>query len=320
MPAITDSQWGRGNWTDYADNWRELDAEYLQSRVVSRFHSPADRDAVLGGSPAVGTVVYDETSDRLQWRSKLGAWVPLTPMPVNMVATADTTSSVALAHNLASGKGVNFTPTNIQITGPLNVLNGVVVVDTPGISIKTGATTATLSTDATSVVSNTPFKLPSMVLTGTGVVVDATGQEIRAGTATVTLVAAQNISLSGTLTGGVLNGTSGTIGGAALAANQVSASAGFIAQSGFLSGDGTKALLQSRNPSGGALRQGRIEITDRVGVFGAGTDLNSDTAVRNKLISWYDSGNTLRGNYAVSVYSATDPGAANFPEGSIWFS
>lgn len=320
MPPITDTQWGRANWTDYVDNWRELDAEYLQARTVSRFHSATDRDAALGVSPPSGSVVYNETTDRLELRSKLGAWVPLTPLPINMVATADTTSSVAIGHSLASGKGVNFTPANIQITGPLNVLNGVVVVDSPGISIKTGATTATLSTDATSVVSDTPFKLPKLTITGTGVVVDATGQEIRAGTATVTQVAAQNISLSGTLTGGVLNGTSGTIGGAVLATNQVTASAGFIAQSGFLSGDGTKAMLQSKNPSGGALRLGRIELTDRVAVFGAGTDLNSPTAVRNTVVQWFDSGNTLRGDYAVSIYSATDPGAANFPNGTIWFS
>jgi hypothetical protein len=312
---IADTQWGIADWTDYENNWRAGDADYLQSRAIARFHTAADRTAALGSGP-VGMVTYNETTDRIEWRSKLGPWVPITPMPLYMVATQDTSAAVSLAHVSAAGKGVTFTPTDIRITGPLNVLTDVVEVTTVGISIKTGARKATLSTDATHVVGDTPFKLPSMVLTGTGTVIDATGKTIVAGTVTSTLLSTQNMNLSGTLSGGIINGASGTIGGVKLGitANVAEAPAGFLSQGATFVGDGSKGIL------GYTAKQGKVHVDDRVGLLGLGVDLNADMAVRNKAIAWYDITNALKGYYAVSVYSATDPGAANFPEGTIWFS
>jgi hypothetical protein len=312
---IPDLQWGAGNWVDYENNWREKDAEWLQARSILRFQTAAARDTALGAG-AAGQVVYNDAVDRLELRSKAGPWVRLTPMPANLVATADSAAAVSLAHQAAGGKGISFTPDDIRVTGPFDVLAGTFKVATTGVTIKTGATIAVLTTDDTSLVSDKPLKTPSLTLTGTGVVLDATGKEIRAGTLTVSQVAASNINMSGTLTGGVISGASGTLGGVkvGVVANQVEASAGLLSQGALFRGDGAKAITEFPG------KTGRVEVSERVGLFGDVVDLNTDMAVRNKAISWYDSTGTLRGNYAISVYSTTDPGATNFPEGTIWFS
>lgn len=322
VEPITDVQWGKANWTDFENNWREIDAEYLQARSVLRFQNAAARDASLGAGSA-GMVAYNDEFDRLEWRSKAGGWKPVLPMPNNLAVPQDTAGVVSFAHGLAAGKGIQFTPADIKVTGPLDVLAGLAKIDATGLTLKVGAATALLSTDADNLVSSVPLKVPSLVLTGAGTVLDATGKTIAVGTLNATALNATNLGLSGTLTGGVINGTSGTIGGVVFGTNAANAPTGFYSGTGggvgVFHNDATKALIQSRSaPS--TFRAGRIEVDDNVGLFGTLINLNADTAVRNKTIKWYDAGNTQRGQYAVSIYSAADPGAANFPEGSIWFS
>lgn len=323
---ITDLQWGKADWTDYENNWREKDAEYLQSRVILRYQDATARDASLGAGVG-GMVVYNDALDRLEWRSKLGGWKGVVSMPANLAVPTDSAAVVHFAHNLAAGKGIQFTPTDIKVTGPLDVLSGVVKVDTPGLSIKVGAATALLSTDATDLVSSLPLKVPSLSLTGAGTVISAPTKTIEIGTLAATAITATNIGMTGTLTGGVINGTSGAIGGVVLGgaagANVVSAPSGVYTGTGgvgYLVADATKAILGARVLPAGTLKAGRVEVDDNVGLYGTLVNLNADMAVRNKSLLWYDSGNVFRANYACSVYSATDPGATNFPEGTIWFS
>ena len=316
---VTDLQWGIANWTDYEHNWREKDAEYLQARTIPRFHGPTDRDAAR--TPSVGMVVYNETTDRLEWRSKTNTWWPIHPMPLNMaVGLQDTAAGVVFAHAGATGKGIQFTPTEVKSTLIFDVLTGTFRVTDAGATLKSsGMTTVALTTDATSFVIDKPVKAPSLTLTGTGTVIDATGKTVVVGTLTSTLVTATNINLSGTLSGGVINGTSGTIGGVKLGitANQAEAPAGFVTQGAKFAGDGSRGVLNFPGLNGQVM-------VDRNVTLVTGTDgkieLLADVAVRNKAVSWYDSANVLRGNFALSVYSATDPGVANYPEGTIWFS
>ena len=320
---ITDPQWGKADWVDYEHNWREADAEFLQARSILRFQDAAAVTTALGAAPP-GAVVYNDALDRLELRSKTATWKGLTPLPVNLKVDTDSTAAVALSPGSGTGKGITITPADIKVTGPLDVLTGVVKINTTGLDLKVGAATARLSTDATHLVSDKALKVPSLVLTdpGTGTVVDATGKTIVVGTLTATAVTATNIGLTGTLTGGVLNGTSGTIGGVGLNTNAVSAPSGLFANGGvgIFTADTSKALMYARTMPAATPKLGKVEVDDNVGLTGTLINLNSDTAVRNKTIGWYDATNVFKGFYAVSVYSATDPGATNFPEGTIWFS
>ena len=322
---IADLQWGKVNWNDYEHNWREKDAEFLQSRTILRFHNDTERNAGVP-SGSWGSVVYNEASDKLEWRKKAGgtgAWEQILPMPQFLAVPTDTAASVVLAHSGASSKGIAFNPADVKVTHDLDVL-GVLKVAAAGVTVKTGGATAAITTDATDLVSSVPLKVPSLTLTGTGTVLSAPGKTIAVGTVTADQVSAASLSLSGTLTGGIINGTAGTIGGVALNTNAAAAPSGFYAGTGggvgLYTSDATKAVIQSRSGPG-TFRAGKIEVDDNVGLFGTLVNLNSDMAVRNKTIKYYDAGNTVRGlGYAVSVYSATDPGVANFPEGAIWFS
>ena len=332
---ITDLQWGIADWDDYVDNWRDKDASYLQARGIARFHSKTDRNAALGTPAPTGAVAYNETTDMLEWQSKNHSagtasppdgWLSLVPMPLYMAKTSDSTTSVGLAHSGAGGKGINWTPTEVQVTNTLNVMNNVLRTDATGVSIKTGSKTAKLTTDTANLISDTPLSLPSLTLTGTGTVLNAAGKTVAVGTLNADTAVIPSITMSGTLSGnGIVNGGRGTIGGVklgvlatdtptGLGANIAEAPAGFVSQSAKWAGDGTKGLLTFTG------KAGQVQVDDRVGLSGAGIDLNTDTSVRNRVINWFDNANTQRGQYAVSVYSATDPGAINFPDGTIWIS
>jgi len=324
---ITDPQWGKADWADYENNWREADAEFLQARTILRFQTDTARNDALGAAPP-GTVVYNDATDRLELRSKTATWKGVVPLPVNLKVDADSTTEVKFSHLSGTGKGITFTPTDIKIPLPLDVHDGVVKIGPAGLDLKVGTATARLSTDATDLVSDKALKAPAISLTGADgtVVINATGKTINVGTLAAATVTATNVTLGagGTLTSPTINGTSATIGGVGISANAVSAPSGFNANGGigFFSADASKATVQARNAAlpGGTLRPGKIEVDDNVGLTGTLINLNSDTAVRNKTIGWYDSTSTFKGYYAVSVYSATDPGATNFPEGTIWFS
>src|SRR6185503_10432504 len=125
-----------------------------------------------------------------------------------------------------------------------------------------------------------------------------------------------NISMSGTLSGGVLNGSSGTIGGVALASNKVTASAGFDSQSGSFYGDGSSALMRHTNRTGPYL-----QVDTGGGRFAGGGQFDFHTNVRmlnNTYPIYYYAGNGAAVNIAPSFYSGGDPGAGNFPDGTIW--
>ena len=321
-PIPTEAPFGRADWQDYKNNWREVDAEWIQGRAILRYEDAARRDSSLpGASP--GQVVYNQTTDALELRSKLGTWLSYRALPQNLKTVTDTASLVKISHAQSGDKGLTFGTTNISTDMPLSVM-GVLTADGTGVLIKTGAKTAKLTTDADSLVSDSPITAPSIELIGgTNPVLDATGKEVKVGTLTATQVSATSIGLSGTLTGGVLNGASGTIGGVALASSIASASGGFISQGAFLSGTPTAAYLRRRDPADGSVGGASVVVTDTYVQNIGGPDIYLDGQLRFRTganMYWYDSGGTHRGYVPAVIYSATDPGAANFPNGSIWFS
>ena len=319
---IPDQQFGIANWQDYINNWREVDAEYLQARTIARFANTGTRDTAIP-APSPGQFVYDQNLDILEMRSKTNAWVPYRALPQNLAVPTDDGTSVILAHSTASGKGLVLGASTVGITGNLNVLNGLHTVDPTGMTIKSGSRVAKLSTDTANLISDTPLSVPSIALSGTGTVISAAGKTVAVGTLTADSATITNISMSGTLTGGVLNGTSGVIGGvniagntsASFASNRVTASDGLLANGGRFTGNGSSALMSANG--GGPY----LQVDGGGGRYAGGGQFDFQNTVRllnGNVLVYYNSNNSVAVNVAPSLYSAGDPGAGNFPEGTIW--
>ena len=190
MP-VTDVQWGKSTWVNYVDNWTDVYADYVQRKGISRFHTAAERDAALP-SPYPGEVCYNLASDRLELRSNAGAWLRMSFLPLNLTSWQDDVTGVAMGHNLSGNKGVIFGPTDVKVTLPLNVLNGVTYVDSTGLNMKTGVTTVKITTDGVGLALDKPVTAPTFVPTA-ALAIDAVGKEIK-----------------GNFTGGSIAGSTGT--------------------------------------------------------------------------------------------------------------
>ena len=330
VEPIVDLQWGKADWQDYVNNWREKDAEYLQSRVLLRYRTGALRDSDWP-TPSLGQMVYNEASlevspgvfvDRPEMYSKQhNAWVPLL-MLANITSTKDDSAGVALSHRLGGGKGVIIEPTRTQFDNPVWIMGGVLGVDATGVSVKTGGKTAKLTTSATDLVSDSPLTVPT--LTAASVV--ATGTLSAPTISGVTTLTTANINMSGTLTGGVLSGSSGTIGGVQMGtagahgAGGVRADAqGFHAQFGAFYGDGAGAFLRQRNSSSGAYGAAYVNVTGTEITLNA-TYIHAHGSLRcmsGRSMVYHNPANTVAWNGGPVIYGG-DPGVGNVPEGTVW--
>ena len=306
MPVTLPAPYGKANWTNYEDFWREQDAEWIQDRLILRVLLTSDI-AALGLTK--GGVVYDEQDDALKWRSKTDVggnpnWRKIVPIP-DSITVAETASTTALTYK-TSNQGITYSATEIAVTASkFSVLTDKVVADATGLAIKVGAKTAKLATDATSLTSDSPVSAPSFSATGalTAASVTLTG----------TLTSA-NIAMSGTLTGGVVNGSSGTIGGVAHASNKLTASSGMDSSSGSFYGDANGAIVRHSNRTGPYFQAQSAKI-----VAGGTGDFEVNNQI--KLMTNMGIIHNTSGRYiAPSFYSASDPGVGNFPEGTIWIS
>lgn len=195
---------GKATWTDGVDNWRKADGDWIQERLILRYPSSSRPTG-----PTAGTPIYNPTTDRLEYYSSAGRWVSvlaaegLTAYPVTSPTVND---NVTLGHSSVEGQGLVFTPTKVVSTQPFHTNAGEVVLDSTGITVKTGTKTAKLTTDATSLVSDSPISAPSAILnslsiadsltlTGTPGLLTAKGAQING-----------NVSVTGTL--GVTGATS----------------------------------------------------------------------------------------------------------------
>lgn len=338
---ITDLQYGKPDWADFVNNWREKDAEWLRDRSIMRFATTASRDtAVSGASP--GTFVYraDAESGAGGWEAKrqTGGFFSFRPLPVNLATSVDTTSSVVLAHGLASGKGINFTPTTVLVNADnFNLHAGVLTSDATGINIKTGTKTAKLTTNTTSLLVDSPLSVPSIALTGAGTVLTAPAKTVAVGTLTADVGTITNITMSGTLTGGILNGTRALINGVNIGwdpgltvpaawANGLSASAGLLSQAGYFYGDGSSAIMRQRTPTTGALSAQYIQVQAADIIIGPTNAPGSVfhypylRIMQGRGVPWHNAAGTHVAWIAPTIYSGSDPGAANYPDGTIWVS
>jgi hypothetical protein len=323
---LPDLQWGKGTWQDYISNWRTRDTNWMQERLILRYQTTALRGTAYP-SPSAGQVTYnDETKSLEMWRAApTSAWVRAL-MFQYLTSNKDDSAGVNLAHTGAAGKGVQLTPTSVLIDAPTtNFLNGVHVVDATGITVKVGTKTAKLSTDASNLVSDSPIKAPSGIIDAI-----TTSGAISAGSISAASATLTNIGMSGTLSGGIVNGASGLIGGVrlggagVLANNAIADSGGFVSQQGYFYGTSNSGVVRQRNPSTGALGTAYLEAQAADLQIKATTgNIWMDGTTRfmgGRSVPWHNAAGTHVAYCGPVIYSGGDPGAGNFPDGTIWFS
>jgi len=326
VEPIPDLQWGKGSWQDYISNWRTRDTNWMQERLILRYQTAALRTTAFP-SPGAGQVTYnDETKSLEMWRAApTSAWVR-SLMFQYLTSNKDDSAGVNISHTGAAGKGIQLTPTSLLVDATTtNFLNGLHVIDATGMTIKVGTKTAKLSTDAANLISDSPISAPSLVSTGG---VTATGA-ISAGSISAASATLTNIGMSGTLSGGVLNGSAGTIGGVklggagVLANNATADSGGFASQQGYFYGTSNSAVVRQR-AANGTLGVAYLEAAQNdVNVKATGGNIYMDGLTRfmgGRSVPWHNAAGTHVAYCGPVIYSGSDPGAGNFPDGTIWFS
>lgn len=320
LPSGTD--YGRADWQNYNDYWREQDAEWLQDRLITRYSTANARlSAIPNAKP--GQVTYNAATDRLEVFSA----AKLNWLGVNAflwLNSVDDQAGVTFSHRDALGRGITLRQSEIFFDLPVNN-NNVLKVNYPpssSVVLQTGTAKATITTDAASLLCDIPLSFPSLTLTGAGPTVLSTGNKnINLGTGTLS---AANVAMTGTLSGnGTVNGGKGTIGGVKLGivANQAEGSAGFVSQGGLFTGDTDAAIIKPKSGTN------KIEVfsntQDSGMIFTGGTTtfrnyLEVDHSAGVKNSPWILPTKATGAWLAPVIFSSTALNAADYPVGTIW--
>ncbi len=304
---------GAHNWQDYTDYWREGDAEWLQARSILRVTAPGDLNALP--TPGVGQVVHvkDVTAvrkDVLYMYASQGAgpttpgWVPYAPLPKNLFATEDSVDRVTMGHhpnNVANVvPALAFSPTGLDVMTDFRVRTSVLRVTASDVQIKTGATAAALTTDATSLVSNVTIKAPGFISSGP---ISAPSQSVTVGSVTAGTISST----------GAINTVSISASGAISAAS-LSAAGGLTVGSAKYEGNASGAVIKGANFAAGKTQM--LVYTDYVQIIDGTTYMDNQLAIRqNRAINFYNAAGTHIGYGGPVIYSSSDPGG---PNGTIW--
>lgn len=301
LPAIDTP----ADWTDNTDNWRAVDAEYLQARSVLRFSTEPVRNAALGPStatplPEAGQVNYVASLDSLTYSGTGGKWRKVTSL-VNLTVS-DTLASVGLRLATDGTDSLVIESGKVSL-GPGQVLQ----VTGSQVLIKTGAATAALTTTASNLVSSLPLTIPGGALGA----VSTTGIT-NSGTLTTA-----SLSSVGDLSGGTLHITTSSALGLTATVGTLNAST-TVAVTGPLSATGN-AHLANLLVSGSTLSNyGHASANLSLADSGVST-LTGDAIILNPTSLIPVRYRTAAGpTFALVVVSDTDPGVANFPEGTFW--
>lgn len=293
MPAIIPPDgYGRVTWTDIEDNWRQVDAFWLQDRSVIRYASAAARSSDIP-VPQAGTVTYLADDGSFQGRTPTGwaRFVASTNLRVSDAGTSPTTQAQLSNANgvggivlLQSGE-VRIVSTHAQA---LNV-GGKVWIDNSsnagdnGLWISTGGAAARLRTSAAGLDVNRPVLAP--------------------GVNTPQLVSTGTLSVSGTSTLAGVNATS--VGATSVSADTVT-SAILNATTATVTGSVTTGLV--RAPSSGA---GQVALGSGATLSGGAVLLHGTSSVRLRR------GSSLEVDIAGIVASSSAP-SGNYPDGTLW--
>ena len=150
--------YGTATWQDFNNNWRKKDADFLQSRSVLRYDTTAARDAITP-APAAGTTIYNFQTDRIEYRTKTATWNAL--YHVNGLVIEPVSADHRVRHP-SNASGLLFTPTQMVAQVPLVTAGNELKFEASGLTISTGDKDAKLTTDTTSLLSDTAIVAPSV--------------------------------------------------------------------------------------------------------------------------------------------------------------
>lgn len=292
-------------WTDNTDNWRSQDADFLQRRSILRFTTSSAKITALGPSlsipsPTAGQAVFVSQTDSLEYIDSSGTWRKVNAFKN---ATFDDTST-GFGMRLSSDAS---NPLLLEAGKVVLGANRGLVVTGSSVQVKTGTATATLTTNSTSLLFDTPISVPSASLGSA----TATGLDVGAG-----LVSSGSLLVYGQATLGSL--TSGATALGVTSATSVTAT-NLTATTLLTAATGRMGQLEvsysaptgsSIYPIGSSVCRIRF-LSDNVTVAGNDITLSptaTTTAVRH--------GNGLP--FATVLVSTLTPVAAEYPEGTLW--
>lgn len=300
--AIGTETTGEIDWVDLQNNWRAVDAEWLQERSIVRVSTaaPGDETNLISGTIADGRVFYSTNSKKLVVRANSTNKAVLAS---DSLMLTDGTSTVTLSVPTGSA------PATLTFTKS----TGAIGVDT--LSVTTlSATTATITTLSPTnlTVTNLTATAASGTLksTSSGVEIETTGTAGNKVTLTTAASAAGLVSDKGfSVTAG---GITVTAGGLTVTAGGISVASGTTAVQALTA---TSAAVTTATAS--------TSVTTPLVQSGSGADLTltaaSGQALRVTNANFYYGASGTGTKNAWVVYGA-DPGVSTVPEGTIWIS
>lgn len=309
MTAVDLPLTGPADWTNFVSYWREEDAEWLQARTVLRVDTPAQLGTLIT-APSPGQVVYvkDVTGGQKDvlflFASATSSWIPYPALPKFLYASEDSAARVTFGHHTGDPTtvvpSVTLSPTGIDIPADLTVRTDKLKVTAADVQIKIGTKLVKLTTDAVGLVSDSPISAPSLTTSGAITAGGAiTGPSLSVPTVTVTTLNVTTVTASGNIS------TPGSV-----------SAASHVSLGGTFTGDASGAIVQGP----GATAKVLVQASD-VSLQGTNTNVDSQLKVNGgRSINFYNASNALLGYGGPVIFSATDPGAANCPNGTIWVS
>lgn len=295
---------GLADWIDNTHNWRAEDAEFLQSRTILRFSSESIRNSYLGPStsipsPTTGTVTFISGTNKLQYATSAGQWRDIAAYQYLTVDDGSTSVGMRLSSTASNSLSLESSKAVLGI-------NRILTVNPTSVDIKTGSATASLTTNASFLVSSIGLSAPASAFTS------ITTSGIDNGTSAITT---GSVTASGSLTAGSISISGTSVLGTATATS-LTASAGVqgVTVYGTTSVRGGSVLLSGTKVSANGAPSSNVELESSY------VKIAGDAVV----ISPTSSTTPIRYNNAsgpivpLIVVSASDPGAANYPEGTLW--
>lgn len=305
MPGQNPSVIGTANvgdidWIDLQNNWRQADAEWLQERSIVRVTTTPAAETTLINTNA-GRVFYSVADGRLVVSVGSGNYKNV--MASDGLVVADTSTTVTLS--ISGQSGFTFTKAtgavsiaNLSISTALTATSATVTnltaragsntsglrATTSGVEINTsGSHNVVLTTSASGLVSDTGISVPSVATSGAVTV----GANLTVSAGGVTSL--RNTTITGTLSvSSTLNVTGATtLGAVSMATGNASTSL-------------TTPLLRS-------------DTGDDLTI-----NASSGQAIRSTSNIFWGNSSTIRNAWV--IYSGSDPGVNNVPEGTIWIS
>lgn len=296
-------------WTDNFDNWRSVDADFLQKRSILRFTTTTARNNTLGPSSALPAPIQGQftyvgnggvdSNGGLEYVDATGSWRAV--LSVKNLGLNDTSTAFGMRLNSDSSAVVSL-ETEQVVLGAARILT----VQNTKLVFKTGATTAELTTDADSLASNVKIKAPSAslgALTTTSI------------TNTGGTLATASVSATGSITADTLTAsTSATLGTTSVASLTSAAGITGVTVLGSTSVRGGSVLVSGSKVSNNGAAAQYLELLAGTTTVAGDVMVLAPTAATTAVRYRGASGPP----FALAVVSATDPGLANYPDGTFW--